>query len=331
MSEAAHRSRTLEEASGWFTALKRPTVTAQALRDFDRWKRDPANAAAFAEIQRTWATEGALAADPQIQAATRQALAARPARASYRFNGVSLPPFAVALASLAAIGAAAAIYAGQAQPTFSTDVGEQRMEVLKDGSRVRLNTDSKVRVRFSHGQRRVTLERGEAFFDVAHDTTRPFIVESADARVRAVGTKFDVRRDTGAVVQVTLLEGRVEVRHGGREGKAMLAPNEALTVSAAGISTPRPAIATETTGWTTGRLTFRGVPLNDAINEVNRYSRQKIVLTGVDAIAGEPVSGVFEPGDTATFLSAVETVFGLRVAERTQREIRLAPASSSGG
>ncbi|MGH6910836.1 MAG: FecR family protein, partial [Phenylobacterium sp.] len=311
--------------------LKRPTITAQALRDFDVWKRNAANAEAFAEIKRTYATEDRLASDPLIQAATREALSARPARpAAARTAGGWRGPFSLAVASVLVLGGAGALYVAQSRPAFSTDVGEQRMEVLKDGSRVRLNTDSKVRIRFSQGQRHVTLDRGEAFFEVAHDASRPFIVESAGAQVRALGTKFDVRHDPGAV-QVTLLEGRVEVTQTGRPATARLAPNQALTVTAAGISAPRAAAAAEAAGWTTGRLTFRSVPVSAAIDEMNRYSRRKIVLTSADGVAAEPVSGVFEPGDTATFVAALETVFDLQVADQTANEIRLARKATPGG
>src|SRR4051812_3051341 len=104
MSEATDRSRILEEASGWFTTLKRPTITAQALQDFDVWKRDPAHAAAFAEIKRTWATEEALTSDRLIRAATQEALAAHPARPVKPRRGFGYSPLGIALASLAVVG-----------------------------------------------------------------------------------------------------------------------------------------------------------------------------------------------------------------------------------
>jgi transmembrane sensor len=224
------------------------------------------------------------------------------------------------------MGGGAVIAVGQMAPTFSTEVGGQRLEVLKDGSRVRLNTNSKVQVRFTGDERRVKLLRGEAFFEVAHDAARPFTVETDGTKVRALGTKFDVRRD-GDAVQVTLVEGRVQVRQDGRPAIATLAPNQAITVTAAGISAARAANAVEVAGWTTGRLTFRGVPLQSAIQEVNRYSAKKIVLSASSYIANEPVSGQFEPGDTSTFVKAVEAVFPLRASD-AGREIRLAPSPS---
>jgi transmembrane sensor len=328
MSETSDRSHALDEASRWFTELKRPAISAEALREFREWRRDAANAAAFAKVERIWETAATLGARPGIQKATEAALAARPPRAdpAARTWPTSL---AAGFASLAILAGGGAIIAhGQLYPTYSTEVGGQRLAVLKDGSRVRLNTDSKIQVRFRDGERRIRLIRGEGFFDVAHDSARPFIVETAGAEVRALGTKFDVRRDAGAV-RVTLVEGRVQVRQAGQRAAATLAPNQTLTVSAAGISPPQAANAVEVAGWTTGRLTFRGVPLRIAVQEINRYSEKKIVLTDSGAVADEPVSGQFEPGDTATFLAAVEAVFDLQASD-AGREIRLAPRATTG-
>ena len=129
------------------------------------------------------------------------------------------------LLGLAAIGAAAALVIGgwtwwQGRSTFTTGVGEQWVVQLADGSSVRLDTDSRVRVRFSDGQRLVDLERGQAMFSVAHDAQRPFVVAAGDARVTAIGTVFDVQRQS-AGVSVTLVSGAVDVTRLSRAGKAV--------------------------------------------------------------------------------------------------------------
>jgi len=324
MGESADRSRALDEANRWFTQLKRPSITTEALYEFREWRKDEANAAAFAKVERMWETAGTLSGRPAIRAATEAALAARPPRPAGGRSRIGWRPLGVALASLAVVASGGVIAANQMQPTYETSVGGQRLEVLKDGSRVRLNTDSKIRVRFGGGVRRVELIRGQAFFEAAHDPSRPFVVEADGAEVQALGTKFDVRR-AGSAIQVTLVEGRVQVRLDDKPATATLKPNQSLTVTADGISAPRTTNAAEAVGWTTGRLTFRGVPLQAAIDEVNRYSRRKIVLTDDGDLAKEPVSGIFEPGDTASFVAAVDAVFGLRVVSETPGEIRLAP------
>ena len=159
--------------------------------------------------------------------------------------------------------------------TTSTHVGEQRLVVLNDGSRVRLNTDTKLNVRFGLHERRVVLAKGEAFFEAAHDATKPFIVEADGARVRAIGTKFDVRR-AGQNVQVTLVEGRVRVGRAAAPNEVTLLPNQQLSITPQRISAPAPVDGLQASDWTTGRLVFRGVPLASAIEEINRYTDRKI-------------------------------------------------------
>jgi transmembrane sensor len=176
---------------------------------------------------------------------------------------------------------------------------------------VRLNTDTALRVSLRRDVRRVTLLRGEAFFEAAHDAARPFIVTADHAEVRAIGTKFDVRRDPQAV-RVTLLEGRVQVASETAPHPAILTPNQQLTVTRRGVSAPRAADPAEAAGWTTGRLTFHGVPLADAVAEANRYTRRRIVLDVGPEVARRPVSGVFDAGDTAALAAAVSQLFDLQ-------------------
>jgi transmembrane sensor len=326
MGGTSERSRAAE-ASRWFTVVTNPSITAEDLYAFREWRRDAANAAAFDEVKQTWEKTEALADRPAIRAATAAALAAHPPRSERpsRAPRLSLAPVAVGLASLAILTGGGLIAVRELRdPAYSTDVGGQRLEVLADGSRVRLNTDSKVVVDFGSETRRVRLVRGEAFFEVAHDAARPFVVAADGAEVRALGTKFDVRRN-GDSVRVVLLEGRVQVRREGVVEARVLTPNQAVTVSAAGVSAPVAANAEVAAGWTTGRLTFTGAPLREAIGEVNRYSVRKIVLDAPASLAEARVSGQFVAGDTEAFVAGVQAVYGLRVVSRTDREIRLAP------
>ena len=323
------RTRAETEAARWFTRLSQPSVTHGVLEEFREWRRNPQNAQAYAKVGATWDTAGGLAHEPEIRAATLEALKRREPRPHADPRPGRAGPYRLGGAILAALALAAAVgFFALKQPSYTTKVGEQRLVVLADGSRVRLNTDSQVYVRYRPGERRLILTRGEAFFDVAHNSARPFVVEANGAQVRALGTKFDVRRDAGQV-RVTLVEGRVEVRHDDRPQVATLAPNQQLTVTAQGVSQPRQTNAAEAAGWTTGRLTFHEMALADAIAEVNRYAPRKITL---DAPLGDkPVSGVFDAGDTEAFVAAVTTLFGLK-ADASNNVIRLsAPAPGADG
>lgn len=324
MSDAkTDRSRAEVEAATWLARFGQP-VTSQDLRDFQDWRLSPANDAAYARAEAQWDAAGALASDPDIQAATAEVLRRRPPRAARASR--SARAYTLGAAVMAGLAAAAWLVAVSLPATYSTRVGEQRLVVLSDGSRVRLNTDSEMRIRFQRQERRVVLARGEAFFEAAHDAARPFIVEADGARVRAIGTRFDVRRD-GTTVQVALIEGRVQVSHTDQPNPTTLLPNQKLTVTPASISAPAAIDGAQAASWTTGRLVFRGVPLEAAIQEINRYTNRKIVLTGPPGLAQQPISGSFDPGDTKAFVEATTTLFDLQADWADGMEVHISPRS----
>jgi len=326
MSEmATERSRADSEAAGWFARLNQLSVTTKTLWAYQAWRRDPANRAAYARAEAAWDAAGRVTGDPEIRAMTAEALARNPARGDRVRSRQGLRPVILLAGGALTCAALAAIWMlGLTQPTYRTGVGEQRLVVLQDGSRVRLNTDSEVRVRFRQNERRVVLARGEAFFEATHDAARPFVVDADGARVRAIGTKFDVRRDATAV-QVTLLEGRVQVARPDQAATATLAPNQRLTVSGRGITTPVATDAGEVSGWTTGRLSFHGESLQDALAEVNRYAAHKVTLDAPAAVGQAPVSGVFNAGDTPAFVAAVTSFFDLQAVTAPDGSVRLTP------
>jgi transmembrane sensor len=322
----SERART--EAAAWFARLNRLSVTTDSLREFRDWKQRKGNAAAYAEIVATWEASGKLGRDPDIQALTRAAFAEsdpagnaarmRPAPATLALGGVAL----------ACAGMLAAWLVFGLQPVYRTGVGEQRLVVLSDGSRVRLNTDSAIRVGFGGNQRRVELSRGEAFFEVKHDPSRPFVVLADGARITDLGTKFNVRR-TSADVRVTLVEGEVQVAARAGRPPATLAPNQELVVSDRGRLASRRVDAAQASSWTTGRLVFHGEALKDAVAEVNRYSTAKIVLDGPPQLADQPVSGVFDAGDTASFVAAARTLFALQSTVDSRGSVHLTPGQTN--
>ena len=321
--------RALEEAAAWFTRLKQPAVSESSVDEFMAWRRIPANDDAYSAVEARWRQADRVRNDPDLVRITEAALL-RPRFAARLRQGVRRNALPLALAVTACIaGAVAVLVAVRMQSqTYATDVGARQVVRLDDGSVLHLNTDSKVRVGFRRDERRLVLARGEAFFEVAHDPQRPFIVEAGDARVRAVGTKFDVRR-AGEATSVTLVEGRVQVAREARPDRWTLTPNQQITLDGA-PATPRAADGADVTSWTTGRLRFRRTPLASAIAEVNRYSRTKISLqaAGLDATQ---VSGVFDTGDTPAFVSAVSEIFDLKATDAPGRvvlEPRHAPGAS---
>ncbi|RAK52625.1 FecR family protein [Phenylobacterium deserti] len=323
-------ARARDEAARWFARLSRVSVRTDDLKAFRAWRQAPENAAAYAEVEAAWTQAGALAADPELAAATAAAFQRRPAVAGRRPRArrPGALPIAGAVLALAVAAGGLLVLRSPQQPRFETRVGEQRVVTLPDGSRLRLNTDSEVQLAFTAGERRVRLRRGQAVFEAAKDPSRPFVVDAGLAEVRALGTRFDVWRAPGSV-RIALLDGKVEVAPSATDPAArtaVLAPGQQLTATASGLSAPGPADPA-VAGWTTGRLTFRNTPLSTAVAEVNRYSSGKLTLAAPN-LAHRPVSGVFDAGDTDAFVSAVTSLYDLEAERAANGGRRLRPASA---
>ena len=319
MSNPKIRVETAEtEAAAWHARLGASRVDPDTIERFFAWRQEPANAEAYQRVEKVWTDSGAFERDPLIT----QALEAAMSRKSARRPG---PGLSRGLAGVAAIGVAAALGLGlwvwiDGRGVYATSVGEQKVVQLADGSSVRLDTGSRVRVRFDDARRRVELEQGQALFTVAHDAGRPFVVAAGAARVTAVGTVFDVRREAGEV-RVTLVSGAVDVEAGQGRGKERMVAGRQARVGPERIRTAAVDVATAIS-WTEGRVVFRGTPLKAAVAEVNRYLTHKIVLDA-PGLEAEPVSGVFKTGDRDAFVSAATTALRLRAAANEDEAVRL--------
>lgn len=326
MSHPKNRVEASEtEAAAWHARLGARSVSTQTIEDFFAWRSEPGNADAYRRVEQVWGAAGKLEKDPEIARAFKEALSRKAAR-----------PLLLGKAVIgAAIGGAvmAAAVAGalwmQSRTVFATGVGEQRVVQLADGSNVRLDTDSRIRVRFDGDRRLVELEDGQALFTVAHDGHRPFVVLTDDVQVTAVGTVFDVRRDSSGV-KVTLVSGVVDVaERGASRAVKRLAAGQQSRLTPQGQVTRGVDIQAETS-WTDGRIVFRDTPLRDAVTEVNRYLTHKIVL---DAAAQEAasVNGVFKIGDRDAFVSTAAEVFGLRATKGADGGVLLSDVRKSRG
>lgn len=269
----------LQEAADWLTRLQRPEVDETDWLAFDAWLSEPGAQEAYDAIQ---------AVDEEIfqrGAAVRGELA-EPRRAAAK------RVFTIDWRWLGGLGAAAAAAAvaitvapwGELLPQpdtlYTTAKGESRTLQLADGSRVDLNTDSHISVRLEKDARRVTVHDGQALFDVAHDSARPFLITAGDETVRVVGTKFDVRRRDGQL-SVTVLRGLVEVSTDGEDTPIRLRPGQMLehVEGASGVSV-RAVAAEDQVGWRSGRLVYRDQPLGRIVSDMNHYFERPIRLEG---------------------------------------------------
>jgi transmembrane sensor len=216
----------------------------------------------------------------------------------------------------ASFGGAIAATAGGAwflwprETLYETALGEVRRVPLSDGSFAAINTSTKLVVSMRKQDRNIKLDEGEAWFKVAHDPARPFVVAAGDVRVRAVGTAFSVRRENnGADVLVT--DGVVETWIVGREAQAkrVAAGNRAFVSSVAPTIEPVAAAPqiTRALAWREGQIAFDGEPLAQAISEFNRYNETKLVVDDPE-LAREPVVGYFNATEPQDFAQAFARV-----------------------
>jgi len=181
--------------------------------------------------------------------------------------------------------------------TYRTEIGEQRVFELSDGSRVHLNAHSRVEVHFSEHTREVRLLSGEALFTVARDKDRPFRVETDGAVIQAVGTQFNVyRRDQGT--QVSVLEGAVRILvtqgHESDAQNVLAAGQEASIAHDGRVRRSDKADTAKAVSWQQRRLVFRDDSLADIVAEFNRYNRTLQIRVEGPAVSERRLSGVFD-------------------------------------
>lgn len=322
-----HGEDTVEaQAAQWFARLKSLPVSRETLQAFFAWQRDARHATAFAAVEQMWSTAGALGDRPALIAATEAALARKATRRAL----IWLPrPVVAGLAAilLVLLGSGVTYWALRPEANaYATRIGQQSAVVLEDGSKVALDTDTRVIVRFEKDERRVVLEQGQAYFTVAHDTARPFRVTAGDTQVLATGTQFDVRRD-GAAVAVTLVEGRVQVAMAGAPSTA-LGAGQQWVVRPARAAVVRAVDPATTTAWRQGRIVLDGWTLEQALIEVNRYTARPVRLE-VPRFAGARLSGTFDAGDIGSFVAATTALLPLDAARDADGSIRLVDRVSS--
>lgn len=213
---------------------------------------------------------------------------------------------------------------------YVTKVGEIRRVPLVDGSVMTINSGSALQVRMAKRAREVELAEGEAWFEVAKDAARPFVVAAGKVRARAVGTAFSVRkRDNGVEVLVT--EGVVETWSDGDEAQRVrLSAGQSALINEHAIvhyEATKASSVDRALAWRGGMIDLNGTSLADAADEFNRYNERQIVIADPDA-AGERFDGLFRINDPEGFAQAVRDALGLAVNLDDPRFIRIQRATA---
>lgn len=313
------RSQTdIEVAIDWLVLLQGDSVTEDDWRDFDAWlTASPAHAMAYDQAQ---AFDQRLDLDARLAERARPAIAPVAAAAAST-NVIPLRPTrriwlwsagsAIAAAFVAgAILLPAGGFLGGREIHYATGVGERRTIALEDGSRIELNAASRLTVRFERNIRHVRLDDAQAFFDVAKDSRRPFLVEAGDSQVRVVGTQFDVRHRDGQLA-VAVQRGLVEVRAASAP-PVRLRPGQGLS-HIEGQDDARAATVPvdEVTGWRQGRLIYRDRPLSEIVGDLNRLFPRPVKLADARA-ANMRLSGVLIVDEQDAMVSRLSHLLPVR-------------------
>ncbi len=229
---------------------------------------------------------------------------------------------AVSLAAMVTIGFAVERYfLTPPDHTYSTEVGGRALLKFADRTQIELNTDTLVRYRMTTRERTVWLEKGEAWFHVAHNAANPFTVIVGTHRVTDLGTEFIVRRGAGDM-EVALLKGRAALSTQGAQ-TAMLTPGDEAVATPVSMSVTRktPRELSDEFAWRRGMLVFRNTRLADAVKEFNRYNQTKLIIAD-PSIAGVKFSAEVKTENFEDFVNIAQTVLNLHV-DRAGNDILL--------
>lgn len=329
-ASTAHRVAYLRLKSTWDTAARLRVLRAGALAHAcensvpppGEWRRSPffGQTGAPRKHVRVLTERGAVFDDPAFSAAE----AAVPSP-EHRKVSRALAAAAAALVVAIAAGFGAYRFWFSDGDHYKTAIGGFASVPMADGSRITLNTDSEIRIAVTGTERRIHLKQGEAFFEVAPDESRPFVVHAGSKRVIAVGTKFSVQH-LGEDVRVLVTEGKVRVESSERRGSA--APPETVALLTAGdiartegsaviVQKAPPPQVEEFLSWRQGYLRFHETALADAVAEINRYNRRKIFIEDPE-LAAVKISGTFRPAQYEAFVRVLQEGFGIQA--RTEED-----------
>lgn len=306
-----------ERAAGWLARQDGDAWDARSQQELAAWlEADVRHRVAYLRLRAAW-RQADLLAGQQVE---------RPEapRTLGRFSS-----WRAAAALLLACGLAAVMAPNldwRQGERHATRIGENRTIALADGSRLTLNTGTRLRAATGKGAgagRKVWLDSGEAWFDIAHDPQHPFVVEAGASRITVLGTRFSVRRD-GPDTLVLVEQGRVRVSQVGHEAATLeLTRNQEASTRAGQLVRFEHSQAelAQRMAWREGRIVFDQATLAEAVAEFNRYNERKLVVDDPEAAAVR-IGGSFAPSNVDGFVRLLEQGFGLK-ARRGSREIVL--------
>jgi len=304
-------------AAKWLARQDAATLSGAEQAELDAWlNAATANRVSYLRLKAAWHRTDRLKAAEQLFDSA--AVTASPAP-SLRWQ--RWPQWAAAASVI--VGAFTALsFWWVAPPSYESMIGQINSVPLADGSQAILNTNSQISVVIDGEERSIELTRGEAFFDVAHDASRPFTVQAGHYAVVALGTQFSVRF-VDDEIRVSVLEGTVRIDStDNRHQPVQLTAGQVRDASdgVVVVTTPGADEVAERLAWREGWLIFRDRPLAEVAAEFQRYNDTTIVIADGET-ANLTVSGTFRTHNLAGFLRLLEQGFGVEVAHENRRVV----------
>lgn len=306
-------------ASEWATRVAEGTLNPSDAAHLEQWLcADTRHRGAFVRAQAGWRMVSRIARTQGL-AGEPEPTPARPAPRR-RFTPPRLIGAAIAAGLVAAVTLGLTL--GDRPRDYRSGVGEVRSIVLEDGSTATIGSGSALEVAMHADARALRLDAGEAWFDVAHNRARPFVVAAGDIRVRAVGTAFAVCR-TANGIDVLVSDGTVEVRRGDAGPAERVSAGQTLHIPARATApairaTPGLDAVDRQLGWRQGLIILDGEPLASAAARFNRYNRVQIAIED-PALAAIRLTGRFKSSEALAFAQAAGKVAHARVVQREDR------------
>jgi transmembrane sensor len=312
------------KAAKWLMLREQPQWSQADQAALDRWLDESmAHKAAFWRLEHTWQVAGRIGA---IGARDNAPPSRRTSWPLKWWQAGALAASVLLAIALVGLHSRPTSAPQQHAGTFDTDIGGHRIVALVDGSRVEMNTATRLRTLISNQRRDVWLDRGEAFFEVAHIEDSLFVVHAGPRTITVVGTQFSVRRDADKVT-VAVLKGRVRVEdpmRGESSATTTVTPGDvAIGEGSSTIVTSKPIAAIEDKlTWRDGRLVFAATSLAEVADEFNRYNHQQLVISD-PAVAAIRISGTFKASNVEAFVRLLKQAYGLKVESTADGTLKI--------
>lgn len=315
-----------QRAVHWFTRMQSGDATQAERAACNAWRQqDPSHERMYRSIDFLWDASRQLPQDAVRAILNTPDTPQRTSRVTRRQFGLGLLG-ACSLAGVAAVTVLPAWRRGaeQYRTTLATRPSQRGQTTLPDGSTLSLNVNTRLEVALYAGQRHIALLAGEAFFDVAHDPQRPFIVQAGHATVEVTGTRFQVRRDPDRV-SVGVESGSVNVTSGAwwRQEHRQLRAGQGVAVQHHAPVGDVVAVRIENVAaWRDGKIVFDNTPLETVVAEMNRYLPQAAALDAPQ-LRDYRIAGVFNIDEPQAMMEALPAIAPVRLQRLTDGRIRV--------